>query len=130
MNARERALYRINFLLDVFNTVDEEIGSDKVVTTVKEDQKDESAATATTTLFEGVDDDGVVVGEKVQITGDLDVLLAKWKDSELEASDELKSYLNVIGEIVEIREDDDCIKVKLDDTKSVFVPVKACLAST
>ena len=65
MNQRkDRALYTINFILDVLNAAE-----DLVVTTVKEDEKDSREQ-----LFECIDDDGVAVGKKVRITSDLPMI--------------------------------------------------------
>ena len=122
---KDRALYTINFILDVLNAAEEQLGADRAVTTkVKEDEKDSREQ-----LFEGIDDDGVAVGKKVRITSDLQLLLAKWKESELQATSDLKSYLNLVGEILAVREDDDSVNIRLDDDTSVFVPIKACHSS-
>ena len=116
-----KAVSTIDFLLDVLNLADGDTTVETLKQTTIVDDSDEKES-----LFDGIDDDGIKVGNRVRITSHLDVLLSKFRESELDTNDASKEVLNAIGEIVEIREDDDTVKIKVSETKTIYVPVKAC----
>jgi len=76
-------------------------------------------------LFESVEDDGVKKGKIVQVTRDVSKLEKAWKDSELGPNDDLKPYCGVIGQIMDIEEDDDTIQIRWGNLDTCWIPVKA-----
>eukprot|EP01084_Bolivina_argentea_P076202 138097_1 len=76
-------------------------------------------------IFESVEDDGVEVGQNVQITDSYQKLKEEWGKAELGSGYNLRNLLGEIGIIEKIEEDDDTVKVKWKGGKR-WIPIRAC----
>jgi len=92
-----------------------------------EQVKEAKANSESETLFEGVEDDGVKVGNMVRVTNNKDILEKAWTEAELGANDTKDTYCGTIGKILEIEEDDDTVQLQWGNFDTVWIPVKACM---
>lgn len=76
-------------------------------------------------LFETVEDDYVKKGNIVQVTRNIAKLEQAWKDAELGPNDDLKIYLNGVGQIMDVEEDDDTVQIRWGNLDTCWIPVKA-----
>lgn len=86
----------------------------------------EKEVTVSENLFTGVEDDGVKVGNHIQVTKQIKVLENTWKEAELGPNDTKNIYLGTIGKIIEIEEDDDTVQLQWANFDTVWIPIKAC----
>eukprot|EP01084_Bolivina_argentea_P310928 538128_1 len=78
--------------------------------------------------FTSVEDDGVVEGETVKVTVNAQRLDTMWAEAELGINDDKGMYLNAIGKIMEI-DDDDTVQVRWANLDTCWMPIKACVNS-
>ena len=77
--------------------------------------------------FESAQDEGVVVGTTVRITAVKEDFEAAWREAELGNHDNLSMYLDMVGKIVDIDEDDDTVKLQWGNLDTSWIPIKACM---
>jgi len=69
----------------------------------------------------------VKIGMNVRITSDPKLLQKLWSESGLGPMDELKAFCNVVGNVQEIEENDNTVKLRWENYDTAWMPLKACL---
>ena len=73
-----------------------------------------------------VDINQVGIDNVLRITDDINVLTNEWNVSEIGPHDELNVFLNSIGKVIDIDDDDNTAKVEWKNKTTSWIPVKAC----
>eukprot|EP01084_Bolivina_argentea_P278119 475009_1 len=79
------------------------------------------------TYFESIDDENIIIGTIVKITGDKQRLNRMWKESGLRDMINKDKYLNVYGEIIDTNKRYECVLIKcVENGEKVWIPVTVC----
>jgi hypothetical protein len=123
----DKALGAIDELLSVIDEADKlaesksdetpaKLGGGKVIV--------QKIPTGARTYFKTAED--VTEGQHVRVTDDLKLLTSAWEEAELGPNDELFGYLNVVGEVAEIEDDDDTLQLQWKNYDTCWIPLSAC----
>ena len=111
----ERALGHINFLLDILDEADRATGS-KAAPVV--------ASTGPLKLFTSCDE--CREGQTVRVCGNITVLQTEWEECGLGSHNELAAFLNQVGKVTDIEEDDDTLQLTWENYDTCWMPLRAC----
>jgi len=135
MASSDKAVEKIDFLLNVFNDADKaEHGQQDECCGPETKKTDECCGPDTkktccdmnenVQFFKSTSD--VKTGMNVRITSDPKFLGKLWDEAGLGPMDELESLCNVIGCIQEIEESDNTVELRWENYDTAWIPVKAC----
>eukprot|EP01083_Nonionella_stella_P028189 77624_1 len=125
----ENALRTVDFLLEVLAEADKPAQQEQTPSKPTEQKQQAPVSDVKEDYFTSVEDDGVVVGKTVKVTVNAQRLDAMWAEAELGINDDKGMYLNAVGKVMEIEEDDDTIQVRWANLDTCWMPIKACVNS-